>query len=1082
MASVSAENKPKLLQYLKRLAPFSIVDRGIGLALDGKVVECSKVNTTISAIVRSSDEEDYSVTLEVISSNRVEAHCRCSSREEMEEQWCTHSVAVLWRASDLGFFEPHSGFAAAESAFRVNTSGPEEIASVLRNVSHGSPLPNDSNLHTYVNPKVEVVLTPNGDRFGLRVLFDDELQEPHFFESYSPRSSRTLDNLLIQLLEDAGSWDEDGKLWYVNSSNHIASLLGLIHEFETVTNGVTGEPLEISDESLNAHISLLWHEASAELSFVWDLPGGDTYEQESELIGTGPFWALIENTIYRVTPTASKIASLFPHSPRLTIPKSKSGPILELLSHPEIAPFLQVANAKATPSTSVKPPKPSLELWEQDDTQQHFSSQQELLIEAVLEFQYPNPPKGKDTVYLPHREKECEYRTHLENLGFAYDSERNRYSLKGDPALDFVENGKSLFPDPWEVHGLEAIQQQIKFADLKLNVSVAKGEEQTGPIDWFNCKISLSQNNANIPLSTLFRLVRKSGDRWLRLDSGAYAKVPAGGLSRLQATLGFLDPNFRLSNTIKTKLQPAQALGLLHAEDDHVQISSDRSFEQLARRLKNFSRIETIPQPKNFRGKLRTYQIDGVSWMNFLHRYELGGILADEMGLGKTVQTLAFLQYLKEGRSALRELRDPVLIVAPTSVIVNWLYEARRFTPQLKTLILHGAGRKQHFGEIPQHDIVITSYALLRIDKQVLQEYTFSYVVLDEAQNIKNPAAATTRAAKSLRAQHRMALTGTPTENRPLELWSIFDFLMPGYLGSSDFFRNHLEKPILEGSETGERSAELLSRKTSPFVLRRLKQDVERDLPRKTETELHVSMTDEQLQIYRQILDEVRPQVFEAVEKKGIRAAGVSILAALLRLRQVCNHPHSIPDLQSIPDLDSGKFTLFKEVVREATQSGRKMLIFSQFREMLRLIREFLGEEQIEHLYLDGATKNRQDLVDRFNSDEDVRAFVISLKAGGTGLNLIAADTVVIYDPWWNPAVESQAVDRAHRIGQRKSVTVYRLVTEDSIEQKIMQLKAKKKKITEALLQDEGGASPLQLSKAELEELFQMPNAIEEDG
>lgn len=298
---------------------------------------------------------------------------------------------------------------------------------------------------------------------------------------------------------------------------------------------------------------------------------------------------------------------------------------------------------------------------------------------------------------------------------------------------------------------------------------------------------------------------------------------------------------------------------------------------------------------------------------------------------------------------------------------------------------------------------------------------------------------------------------------------------MPGYLGSNEFFRNNLEKPILEGTEKGAQTAELLHKKTRPFILRRLKDDVEKDLPKKIETDLHVPMTESQIELYTQILEEVRPKVFEAIAERGVRGAGVSILAAMLRLRQVCNHPNSIDGLQDLPNLDSGKFNLFKEVMTEALESGRKILVFSQFREMLRLIKEFLDSIKAEYLYLDGGTKNRQDLVDKFNADIDTRVFVISLKAGGTGLNLTGADTVVLYDPWWNPAVESQAIDRAHRIGQKRSVTVYRLITEDSIEQKIMKLKEKKKKITDALLQEGGGGSPLNLTKTELEDLFRIP-------
>jgi non-specific serine/threonine protein kinase len=358
----------------------------------------------------------------------------------------------------------------------------------------------------------------------------------------------------------------------------------------------------------------------------------------------------------------------------------------------------------------------------------------------------------------------------------------------------------------------------------------------------------------------------------------------------------------------------------------------------------------------------------------------------------------------------------------------------------------------------------------LRLDRFELEKHEFSYVILDEAQNIKNPETATTRAAKSLKAKGRLALSGTPTENRPLELWSIMDFLMPGYLGSVDYFRTYIEKPILEGGP-GVQIARFLNSKTKPFILRRTKAEVEKDLPPKIESEQYVSMAPSQAALYNEILEEVRPRVFEAVNKVGVRGASVSILAALLRLRQVCNHPNSIEALREVTGYESGKFNLLRELIREALDSGRKILLFSQFREMLAIIRRFLEEEKVSHLYLDGATRNRQELIDRFNGDSDVRLFLVSLKAGGTGLNLTAADTVVIYDPWWNPAVENQAVDRAHRIGQTKTVHVYRLITENSIEQKIMQLKAKKAKLVEALI-NENGLSTLSLSKDDLENLF----------
>ena len=632
--------------------------------------------------------------------------------------------------------------------------------------------------------------------------------------------------------------------------------------------------------------------------------------------------------------------------------------------------------------------------------------------------------------------------------------------------------------------GYEAVKKGIRFSDLRISVALSgasakkdlddleeiqDSEKKSGGIDWFDCHVSVIQNNANLPLSAVFKNARGDNDRWTRLDSGAYARIPGGNLAQLRTILGMVDPNCRVSNTIKTRLSLAQAISLGRINDAGFSVSLDRKLAALNAKLSSFSEIKPVPTSKGFHGKLRHYQEDGVSWLNFLHEFELGGILADEMGLGKTVQTLAFFQHLRDKRGK-KKVKKPVLIVAPTSVITNWNYEIKKFTPEMTVVMLHGPGRKALFEQVQDADIVLTSYALLRVDRYELERYEFSHIVLDEAQNIKNPQAATTKAAKAIRARHRLALTGTPTENRPMELWSIMDFLMPGYLGSYEFFRANIERPILEGG-TSVNVAQLLNAKTRPFILRRLKADVEKELPAKIESVLHVDMTPSQRQMYSQILNEVRPKVFDAIKKKGIQGASISILAALLRLRQVCNHPNSIEAFEDLEGYESGKFNLLKDLVVEALESGRKILLFSQFRGMLGIIRRWLEEIQVNHLYLDGATRNRQDLIDQFTTDESVRLFLISLKAGGSGLNLMAADTVIIYDPWWNPAVESQAVDRAHRIGQNKTVSVYRLVTEDSVEQKIMALKEKKSKLVDALV-NENGLSTLKLAKADLESLF----------
>jgi superfamily II DNA or RNA helicase len=1089
---IGAQNsaKSKIVTHLKKLAPFSVVERGVNLSVQGHVVECSCAGHIITGVVREDDPATHSVTISVISAHEVDAACSCCLPTEMQEQWCPHAVAILYRASELDFFDPRGGFGERESTFRINPNSPTDVATAIREVSQlksgaiGAEigLPPSA---TVSAPSVSILLDLSSDRLGVRVAFDEQEQEPTIFDGFRTVSSRALDNILLQVLEDEGSWDESTRYWYINSSRGIELVLGLIEEYDTVLSVANVQPIRVCHESIHAKLILLWKAESLELSMRWVVPSGDQrieIDRNQEVFGTGPFWTMVKNTIYRLSPQAARMASIFGTTHAVSIPRNQVGPILEALHelHSTDQEWIKVVNAHEQPSVEIKTPTPILHIERRDVAADHFTSTRQVELLATIDFEYPRPPSNSNVVYLRNYDYENECATTLGELGFAGLSEKRRYLISSDAALDFINAGFDKLKKPWKLSNFETIRKSVKFAELSVSValsSASKKRRDDAPasrppdaIDWFDCHISVIQNNSNLPLSSVFKNARNDSDRWTRLDSGAYARVPGGSVAQLKSILGMVDPNCRVSNTIKTQLSLAQAISLSRVQDPGFAISLDKRLSALNTKLGTFSEIQPIKASKGFTGKLRHYQEDGISWLNFLHEFELGGILADEMGLGKTVQALAFFQALRDRKGAKRESRKPVLIVAPTSVITNWSYEIRKFTPSAKVLMLHGPGRKAHFEAIPQHDFVLTSYALLRLDRYDLERHEFQYVVLDEAQNIKNPQAATTKAAKALRARHRLALTGTPTENRPMELWSIMDFLMPGYLGSHEFFRTNIERPILE-SGTQVEVAQLLNAKTKPFILRRLKADVEKELPPKIESVLHVEMTSSQKHLYTQILNEVRPKVFDAIKKKGIQGASVSILAALLRLRQVCNHPNSIDAFSELPGFDSGKFNLLKDITTEALESGRKILLFSQFRGMLSIIRTWLDEQNTEHLYLDGTTRNRQELIDRFSQDESVRLFLISLKAGGSGLNLMAADTVIIYDPWWNPAVESQAVDRAHRIGQSKTVSVYRLVTEDSVEQKIMALKEKKSRIVDALI-NENGLSTVKLTKGDLESLF----------
>ena len=440
---------------------------------------------------------------------------------------------------------------------------------------------------------------------------------------------------------------------------------------------------------------------------------------------------------------------------------------------------------------------------------------------------------------------------------------------------------------------------------------------------------------------------------------------------------------------------------------------------------------------------LRPYQKHGVAWLQFLRENRFGGILADEMGLGKTLQTLAFLR----SQAIAGKTARPHLVVCPTSLVHNWRHEAERFTPELRPRVIHGAQRHAHWDNLQDTGLIITSYALVWRDAERYRGMEFDTVILDEAQHIKNRQTRNAQAVKSIRAEHRLVLTGTPLENSVFDLWSIFDFLMPGYLGSAQDFRERYEVPIAKSSDKA--AIGRLSRRLRPFILRRLKRDVASELPAKLEQTSYCELNDTQRALYQQVLEAGRKEMLDTPgEGPGSGRSRMQVLTTLLRLRQICCD-HRLLKLESHkPDsAPGGKVELFHELLEEVLDGGHRVLVFSQFTEMLALLRTSLEERDIAHCYLDGSTVDRPKVVERFQKG-DIPVFLISLKAGGVGLNLTAADTVFHFDPWWNPAVEDQATDRAHRIGQTRVVTRYKLIARDTVEEKILALQEKKRELT----------------------------------
>lgn len=489
-----------------------------------------------------------------------------------------------------------------------------------------------------------------------------------------------------------------------------------------------------------------------------------------------------------------------------------------------------------------------------------------------------------------------------------------------------------------------------------------------------------------------------------------------------------------------------------------------RDILELGQRLQDFGGIASVRAPRGLAAQLRPYQRQGLGWLQFLREYGLGGVLADDMGLGKTVQTLAHI--LTEKRSGRADL--PTLVVAPTSVLGNWRSEAERFTPALRVLMLHGTGRHQHFGSLANYDLVLTSYALLPRDIEQLRGQPFHLVILDEAQNIKNPRSAAARAAGALNARHRLALTGTPLENHLGELWSLFHFLMPGLLGSERQFSALYRTPIEKGGHAARQRA--LAARLRPFVLRRDKKQVARELPDKTEVVVRLDLEGDQRDLYETVRLNLEGRLRDELAMHGLARASIAVLDALLKLRQAATDPRLVKLKVAEKVQNNAKREWLLSQVPQMLEDGRRILIFSQFAALLGLLETDLQALGIRYSKLTGQTRNRSEVIRQFQEGE-TEVFLISLKAGGVGLNLTAADTVIHLDPWWNPAAEAQATDRAYRIGQDQPVFVYKLIAAGSVEERILELQARKAGLAQGVL-DGGLTSAAQLTQADLDALL----------
>jgi superfamily II DNA or RNA helicase len=623
---------------------------------------------------------------------------------------------------------------------------------------------------------------------------------------------------------------------------------------------------------------------------------------------------------------------------------------------------------------------------------------------------------------------------------------------------NFIQNDLShLKEQGWKIQIDPSFPYNIVYTDDDWYAEI----NDSSGIDWFSVELGVSVEGKRVNLvPILLDLLKKDKDifkiihnlpakaplfifmedgRKLALPSER-AKILLNTVQHLFSIHGSLDEAGRL------KIQMLEAALLAEVEASSAALNmrwyGGEKIRILGKKLKDFKTIRKTSIPASFNGQLRGYQQEGLNWLQFLREYDLAGILADDMGLGKTVQMLAHIATEK----AAKRLNQPVLVIANTSLMVNWKMEAAKFTPNLKVLVLHGVKRKEHFHEIPESDLVLTTYPLLLRDKDELLTTEYNTIILDEAQNIKNSNAKITQIANQLKAKHRICMTGTPLENHLGELWSLFNFILPGYLGNKKQFGNLFRIPIEKNADKNR--SDILMKRIKPFILRRTKQEVVTELPSKTEIIRTVELEGKQRDLYETIRISMYEKVREVIAEKGMAKSHIIVLDALLKLRQVCCDPQLLK--MDMTKIESAKRNELMTMLPEMLEEGRRILLFSQFTSMLQLIEQELLKLKIPYVKLTGKTIDRETVINSFQKGE-VALFLISLKAGGTGLNLTSADTVIHYDPWWNPAVENQATDRAYRIGQDKPVFVYKMITSGTVEEKIIEMQGKKRQLMDSL-------------------------------
>ncbi len=1047
---------------ISRATP-EIISRGRSYFFSGhaSVIACSRFRSVVS--VRGSEPQPYSVTLHW-SAAGAQSECSCAFVNGDQRVVCKHKVAAALATEHYLRLHPRVSWQTVmEEA--IGTA-PKPPAKVTKSVVLFS-LQN-----RYNNWAVFVYQLPAGnfdaDQYNdtehiyTTVLRDQLSSKAKHARTPLERGRVVNDAEYIQIAADLCWAYQQAAAYSWNSPQTVNRLLPFLKHtplFYGTEDNPLRSALRIEEGSAHLEAEIVHVDEGVQIVPVIVRHGkripltGANKTQAIRFISASPSWAILNDTLIQVDGPVAAVAPLLKLA-EMTIPPDEMAEFTARYLAP-LAARLPVAGEGIEWTDLDAEPKPRLYLTQNEGgepiAELRFAYGDDVVIKAGGEdTETTIVHVSKDNTFVRvHRKFDTEDDAEklLTRHGLRKDHKNGEYALRSTTnVISFLMHQvPQLVEEGFEIFGEENLSgAKINRSTPRLSMRVSSG------IDWFDVQMAVSFGDATAPLKVIRQALKKR-EKYIKLSDGSIGALPEDWVKKYSYlfSLGTDSHDDETGESLRLSKHHAALLGdVLDESDSHT---ADLQFTETLTRLRNFKSIGTHSLPPELAATLRPYQKHGFDWLHFLREYGAGGCIADDMGLGKTVQVLAFLLSLHQEIAA-KDKRRASLVVVPRSLIFNWQREAARFTPSLRILTHADQFRDKDSGQFDSFDIVLTTYGILLRDIEMLKEYQFRCAVLDESQAIKNPVALSAKASRLIKADQRLTLTGTPVENSTQDLWSQFAFLNPGLLGSLEHFRSQFGAAI-DRSQDEERAA-MLRRMVHPFILRRTKEQVAPELPPRTEEIVYTEMHADQRKVYDKTKAYYQNLLLGMIEKEGMAKARMKVLEGLLRLRQICNHPKLV---NANYDGPASKFEGLLETLITLRDEGHKALVFSQFVQMLKLVQKDLDRLKIPYEFLTGQTRDRQERVDSFQQNPDIPFFLISLKAGGVGLNLTAADYVIHIDPWWNPAVEMQATDRAHRIGQDKPVFIYKMIAKDTVEDKILQLQERKREVVRQVVGAESG-------------------------